>query len=53
MGDRSTLGQMCWLPVKGLAIGRWWFKVTGNLRNIINQPFLTGFLVQSKTKCIE
>lgn len=30
-----------------------WFKGTGSLSNIINQDFLTGLLVLSRTKCIE
>lgn len=37
----------------GRGLKRSWFKVTGSLSNIINQDFLTGLLVLSRTKCIE
>lgn len=37
----------------GRGLKRSWFKVTGSLSNIINQGFLTGLLVLSRTTCIE
>lgn len=37
----------------GCGSKRSWFRVTGSLSTTINQDFLTGFLVPSRTKCIE
>lgn len=48
-----------WLEAAALArsTGRGWkclgFKVTGSLNEVVNQHFLTGFLVGLRTECIK
>lgn len=53
-GDGGAVAQAA-APARSSGCGfkRSWFKVTGSLSNIINQDFLTGLLVLSRTKCIE
>lgn len=53
-GDRREVAEAAALARNaGRGLKRSWFKVTGSLSNIINQDFLTGLLVLSRTKCIE